>query len=70
MADEPTGSLEEETEIEILKLFLGLKAKGYRFIIVTHNKAVAEICEMKYMLENRRQRADYVMLAITLSGKK
>lgn len=53
LADEPTGSLDEKTEIEILQLFEALKAKDYRLIIVTHNNAVADICEMQYRVENQ-----------------
>lgn len=53
LADEPTGSLDEKTEIEILQLFEELKAKDYRLIIVTHNNTVADICEMQYRVENQ-----------------
>ena len=52
LADEPTGSLDEETEREILDIFLKLNKEGKTLIIVTHNKVVASICNKIYRIEN------------------
>lgn len=42
LADEPTGDLDEETEIEMMNLFKKInKEKGITFIIVTHNLSFA-----------------------------
>lgn len=42
LADEPTGDLDEETEAEIMALFLDLNRKeGVALVMVTHNVAVA-----------------------------
>lgn len=42
LADEPTGDLDEETEAEIMALFLDLNRKeGVALVMATHNVAVA-----------------------------
>lgn len=52
IADEPTGSLDIETEKEILEIFNNLKDKGVTIIIVTHDDNVANICDTVYELIN------------------
>lgn len=52
IADEPTGSLDEETRNEILYLFKKLISDGKQFIIVTHDEEVADICDDVYCLKN------------------
>ena len=43
LADEPTGDLDEETEGDILSLFQDMnRKKKITFLIVTHNKDIAE----------------------------
>lgn len=37
LADEPTGDLDEETELEILQLFRNYNERGTTFLVVTHN---------------------------------
>ena len=51
IADEPTGSLDEQTRSEILSLFKKMMNDGTQFIIVTHDNAVSEICDKVYLLE-------------------
>jgi len=41
LADEPTGDLDEETEMEILKLFRRYNEQGTTFLVVTHNSHLA-----------------------------
>lgn len=42
LADEPTGDLDEETEQEMMRLFLRMnEEKGVTFILVTHNREIA-----------------------------
>lgn len=52
IADEPTGSLDVETEKEILGIIDDLKDKGVTIIIVTHDDNVANICDTVYELIN------------------
>lgn len=41
LADEPTGDLDEETELEILALFRKYNEQGTTFLVVTHNNGLA-----------------------------
>lgn len=45
LADEPTGSLDDENSNNILKLLKLLKSKGKTIVIVTHNKSIANQCD-------------------------
>ena len=53
LADEPTGSLDEKTELDILNIFSKLKNSGITLIIVTHNEKVANDCDLVYELKNK-----------------
>lgn len=53
LADEQTGSLDEKTELDILNIFSKLKNSGITLIIVTHNKKVANNCDLVYELKNK-----------------
>ena len=41
LADEPTGNLDSETSIEIMKLFQEIHKKGNTIIVVTHEEDIA-----------------------------
>lgn len=45
LADEPTGSLDEENSSRILSLLNVLKTNGKTIVIVTHNKDIALQCD-------------------------
>lgn len=53
LADEPTGSLDSETEQEILLLIQSLnQSLGLTFVIITHDDEVANIARRKYLLHD------------------
>lgn len=41
LADEPTGDLDEETELEMMQFFNRMNSSGTTFIMVTHNSDLA-----------------------------
>ncbi len=47
LADEPTGALDSKTGQEIMKLFGALHQTGRTIILVTHDEAIANMCERK-----------------------
>ncbi|KZE37079.1 ABC transporter ATP-binding protein [Bhargavaea cecembensis] len=52
-ADEPTGSLDSETEQDILNLILSLNRKyGITFVIITHDDEVAAIANRQYRMHD------------------
>ncbi|MEK3955912.1 MULTISPECIES: ABC transporter ATP-binding protein [unclassified Psychrobacillus] len=52
VADEPTGSLDDETTLKILSYFDKLKEQGLTIIIATHSSLVADRCDLVYELRN------------------
>lgn len=53
LADEPTGSLDSETEQEILSLIESLNQnRGVTFVIITHDAEVASIAHRQYRLRD------------------
>lgn len=50
VADEPTGSLDDETAIKIVEYFQSLKGKGISIVIATHSELVANLCDQIYLL--------------------
>lgn len=45
LADEPTGALDSESGLEIMKIFTGLKKKNKTIIMVTHTAEVAKYAD-------------------------
>lgn len=55
LADEPTGSLDSETEDDLLQFILKLnKEMGITFLIITHDEKVAEIGDRMIELKDGR----------------
>lgn len=52
LADEPTGSLDEESEQGVLSVFRQLNKEGVTVIIVTHDHTVASICNRQFYLKS------------------
>ncbi|MFY3793354.1 ABC transporter ATP-binding protein [Ureibacillus sp. MALMAid1270] len=53
LADEPTGSLDSQTEIEILDLIKHLnKTENITFMIITHDEEVAQIAHRKLRMHD------------------
>jgi len=53
LADEPTGSLDSETENGILQLIQSLnQALGLTFVIITHDEEVANVAHRQYRLHD------------------
>lgn len=53
LADEPTGSLDSETEGEILQLIRSLnESLGLTFVIITHDEEVARVAHRQYHLHD------------------
>lgn len=50
LADEPTGSLDEASGLEILDILKGLNQQGKTLIVITHDQTVAGICHTHYVL--------------------
>ncbi len=53
LADEPTGSLDSETEKDILMLIQSLNQKeGITFVIITHDEVVAQAADRTYTMHD------------------
>ncbi|MFP1647671.1 ABC transporter ATP-binding protein [Enterococcus mundtii] len=54
LADEPTGSLDTETEAMVLNIFQKIELTRTSFIMVTHDVSVANICDEIYTLQDKK----------------
>ena len=52
LADEPTGDLDSETELEIMNLFSNLWQSGTTIIMVTHNQQLANYANRIFKMDN------------------
>ena len=52
LADEPTGNMDQKTNMEILDLFNQLNKEGHTIIMVTHNSEAAERASKKIILKD------------------
>jgi ABC-type lipoprotein export system ATPase subunit len=58
LADEPTGNLDSQTGREVLGLLRQMHAAGRTIVVVTHDRAVAEIAERIVTLVDGRVVSD------------
>ena len=54
LADEPTGSLDEESERDIFQVLSELKYNGQIMIIATHNRTVSDFCDGEYYIKDKK----------------
>lgn len=53
VADEPTGNLDEDNTAEVIELFQNIAHERSKcVIIVTHETAVAQACDVSYRLSH------------------
>ena len=58
LADEPTGSLDKNSGIKVMKLLEGLHEQGKTLIIVTHDIDIAEHADRIIQIEDGKIIAD------------
>ena len=63
LADEPTGELDTETTIQIMKIFLQIQKAGHSILMVTHNMRIAKVTDRILTL------VDGKITAETIGGK-
>lgn len=51
LADEPTGSLDESTGLQVLEIFKRLHKQGKTIVIVTHDQDIAGFCDRVMYLQ-------------------
>ena len=55
VADEPTGNLDSETAIDVMKLLLRYSSKnGSSLLLVTHDREIASMCSECYCMKDGR----------------
>ncbi len=47
MADEPTGNLDPETSMDIMKIFSQINDSGTTIVMATHDKTIVDIMEKR-----------------------
>lgn len=51
LADEPTGNLDGDTQVEIMEIFRSLADQGKCVILVSHSPEVANLCDERFELK-------------------
>jgi putative ABC transport system ATP-binding protein len=67
LADEPTGNLDSQTGVEIMKLFDRLHAEGNTIILVTHERDIAEYAHRVISIRDGKIAADELMHSRTIA---
>lgn len=66
LADEPTGALDHETSIEIMKLLSSIAQDDKKVVIVTHDMEVASYCERIIKMQDGQVIEDYLQESASL----
>jgi putative ABC transport system ATP-binding protein len=61
LADEPTGNLDSQTGVEIMKLFDRLYAEGNTIILVTHERDIAEYAHRVISIRDGKIASDEIV---------
>ena len=64
IADEPTGSLDSETGLEIMHLFQALHEQGKTIVMVTHEQEIADFAQRTVRLKDGRILEDTANLTV------
>jgi putative ABC transport system ATP-binding protein len=64
LADEPTGNLDSQTGIEIMKLFDKLHSEGNTVILVTHERDIAEYANRIISIRDGKIASDETKVAV------
>src|SRR5207247_4873785 len=67
LADEPTGNLDSQTGLEIMRLFDKLHSEGNTIILVTHERDIAEYAHRVISIRDGKIAADEKMHNRTVS---
>ncbi len=55
LADEPTGNLDEDNALEVMKLFIELAHQENKcVIIVSHSLTLASMCDQQLKIKNEK----------------
>ncbi|MGA2064692.1 MAG: ABC transporter permease [Thermoguttaceae bacterium] len=68
LADEPTGNLDSQTSVEILRMFQQLNAEGITVLLVTHDAGVAAYAHRTIRIVDGRITADEVAVPLLHAG--
>ena len=58
LADEPTGSLDSRTAVEIMQVLQDLNARGLTIILVTHEQDIAQFAKRIIVFRDGKIRQD------------
>ncbi len=58
LADEPTGNLDKKSADEIIDLLLEVNKLGNTVLLVTHDEKYANLCKMKFVIEDGELRQE------------
>jgi ABC-type lipoprotein export system ATPase subunit/ABC-type antimicrobial peptide transport system permease subunit len=70
LADEPTGNLDSQTSIEILRMFQRLNAEGITVLLVTHDAAVAAYAHRTIRIVDGRITSDEMAVPLPHDGHR